>query len=103
MKNRLVSKSIGRQKPRRSRCLKDAGSVIFAEQRRAVIQMAEGTMTLWMLDLERRATTPFVITGGSSQAPVWSSDGKHVFYGGHARAFAMSTGSRPTAAVTKSG
>ena len=39
-------------------------------------------MTLWMLDLQRRATTPFVIAGGSSQAPVWSADGRHVFYRG---------------------
>ncbi len=55
---------------------------ISPDSRRAVIQVVEGTMTLWMLNLERRAATPFVIAGGSSQAPVWSSDGRHVFYRG---------------------
>ena len=60
---------------------------ISPDGRRAVIQMAEGTTTLWMLDIERRAMTPFVITGGSSQAPVWSSDGKYVFYRGTRKGF----------------
>jgi Tol biopolymer transport system component len=53
---------------------------ISPDGRKAVVQVLEGTVTLWMLDLERQATTPFLVSGGSSQAPVWTADGKRVIY-----------------------
>ena len=53
---------------------------ISPDGRQAVIQIAEGTTTLWTLDLERGTTTPFLVSGGSSQAPVWTADGKHILY-----------------------
>jgi len=55
--------------------------VISPDGTQAIVQVYEGTMTLWMLDLARQTLTPFV-TSGSSQAPIWTRDGSHVIYRG---------------------
>jgi len=50
--------------------------------RRAVVQVREGTMGLWIYDMERRTLSPFATSGGSSQAAVWSRDGRWIAYRG---------------------
>ena len=55
--------------------------VISPDGKQAIVQVFEGTMTLWTLDLVRQTLTPFVTTG-SSQAPLWTADGKQVIYRG---------------------
>jgi serine/threonine-protein kinase len=50
--------------------------------RQAVLQVREGTMGLWLYDFARHTMTPFATTGGSSQAAVWSADGRYIFYRG---------------------
>jgi serine/threonine-protein kinase len=56
--------------------------VISPDGRQAIVQIQEGTNGLWLLDFARQALTPFATSGGSSQSPVWSVDGKRVFYRG---------------------
>ena len=46
----------------------------------AVVQIIDGSIGLWLLDFSRVTLTPLVTTGGSSQAPVWTKDSKHVIY-----------------------
>ena len=53
---------------------------ISPDKRTAIVQIVSGSIELWLLDLERNTLTPFVTTGGSSQAPVWTPDGKRVIY-----------------------
>ncbi len=55
--------------------------VISPDGTQAIVQVFEGTMTLWTLDLMRHTLTPFV-TSGSSQAPVWTTNGKRLIYRG---------------------
>lgn len=55
--------------------------VISPNGTQAIVQVFEGTMTLWTLDLARQTLTPFV-TNGSSQAPLWTVDGERVIYRG---------------------
>ncbi len=55
--------------------------VISPDGTQAVVQVFEGTMTLWILDLARQTLSPFV-TSGSSQAPIWTVDGKRIIYRG---------------------
>jgi serine/threonine-protein kinase len=50
--------------------------------RRAIVQVREGTMGLWMYDMERRTLSPFATAGGSNQAAVWSRDGRWIAYRG---------------------
>ncbi|MEQ1892893.1 MAG: protein kinase [Planctomycetota bacterium] len=50
--------------------------------RRAIVQIDEGVVGLWMLDFARMTLTPFATSGGSSQAAVWTLDGKRVIYRG---------------------
>jgi serine/threonine-protein kinase len=54
--------------------------VISPDGRQAIAQIAEGSTGLWMFDLARPALAPFVTGGGSSQAPVWTADGRRVIY-----------------------
>ena len=49
---------------------------------RAVLQVMEGQATLWMYDFARKTLTPFITSGGSSQAPVWTPDSARVVYRG---------------------
>ena len=55
--------------------------VISPDGTQAIVQVFEGTMTLWTLDLARQTLRPFA-TSGSSQAPLWTPDGKRVIYRG---------------------
>jgi serine/threonine-protein kinase len=50
--------------------------------RRAIVQVREGAMGLWLYDMERRTLSPFATSGGSSQAAVWSGDGRWIAYRG---------------------
>ena len=54
---------------------------ISPDGRRAVVQIMEGTASLWMVDFARNTLTPFV-TGASSQSPVWTANGQRVIYRG---------------------
>jgi serine/threonine-protein kinase len=49
---------------------------------RAVVQILEGVVNLWMYDFSRGALTPFVKAGSSTQAPVWTPDSRYVIYRG---------------------
>jgi len=49
---------------------------------RAIVQLEDGVNGLWLYDFARRTLTPFANSGGSSQAPVWTPDGKRVIYRG---------------------
>ncbi len=49
---------------------------------RAVVQIREGTMGLWLYDFARHTLTPFATTGGSSQGAVWTPDGRRILYRG---------------------
>ncbi len=53
---------------------------ISPDGRQAVVQIKEGSVGLWLCDLARHTLTPFVTDGGSSQAPVWTPDGRRVVY-----------------------
>ncbi len=56
--------------------------VISPDGRQAIVQFEEGMAGLWLYDFARRTLTPFATSGGSSQAPVWTPDGKRVIYRG---------------------
>jgi len=49
---------------------------------RAIVQIRDGITALWMYDLARGTLTPIGSSPGSSQAPVWTSDGARVIYRG---------------------
>jgi Tol biopolymer transport system component len=50
--------------------------------RRAVLQIREGTMGLWLFDFVRQTLTPLATSGGASQSAVWTIDGERVIYRG---------------------
>jgi Tol biopolymer transport system component/tRNA A-37 threonylcarbamoyl transferase component Bud32 len=50
--------------------------------RRAIVQIEEGIVGLWLFDFARATLTPFATSGGSSQAAVWTPDGQRVIYRG---------------------
>lgn len=47
---------------------------------RAVVQVLDGTVGLWMVDLQRHALTPFLVSGESRQSPIWTADGRRIVY-----------------------
>jgi len=49
---------------------------------RALVQIREGSMGLWIYDFARHTLTPFMTSGGSSQAGAWTPDGKSIIYRG---------------------
>ena len=49
---------------------------------RAVVQVREGAIGLWIFDFSRHTLTPLATSGGSSQGPVWTADGKRVIFRG---------------------
>jgi serine/threonine-protein kinase len=49
---------------------------------RAVLQIREGNIGLWLYDFTRRTLTPFATTAGSSQGAVWTPDGRRIVYRG---------------------
>jgi serine/threonine-protein kinase len=61
------------------------GIAISPDGGRAVVQIREGVIGLWIYDFARRTMTPLVTTAGSSQAPVWTPDGSRVVYRGTCR------------------
>lgn len=56
--------------------------VISPDGARAVVQIQEGTIGLWIYDFARGTLTPLRTGAGSSQAPLWSADGTRVIYRG---------------------
>jgi Tol biopolymer transport system component len=57
-------------------------AVISPDGKQAVVQVLEGVVNLWLYNLERRSLTPFVKAASSTQAPIWTPDGKRVIYRG---------------------
>jgi serine/threonine-protein kinase len=55
-------------------------AAISPDGKRAVVQIREGVIGLWMYDFARNTLTPLGPSSGSSQAPVWTSDGARVIY-----------------------
>ena len=55
-------------------------AVISPDGARAIVQIREGTTTLWVFDLERNTVTPIGASAGSSQAPLFTADGARVIY-----------------------
>ena len=55
---------------------------ISPDGRQAVVQIQDAVIGLWMYDFARQSLTPFLATGASSQAPVWTHDGKRIVYRG---------------------
>jgi dipeptidyl aminopeptidase/acylaminoacyl peptidase len=55
---------------------------ISPDGRRAALQISAGTKEIWLYDFDSRTLTPLVRSGGSSQAPLWSADGKYIYYRG---------------------
>ncbi|TAK14957.1 MAG: serine/threonine-protein kinase [Acidobacteria bacterium] len=53
---------------------------ISPDGRQAIVQVIEGTISQWTLDLERGTMTPLFVSGGSRQAPVWTTDSKRIIY-----------------------
>ena len=52
------------------------------DAQRAVLQIREGTIGLWLYDFARRTLTPFATASGSSQGAVWTPDGRRIVYRG---------------------
>lgn len=55
---------------------------VSPDGRQAAVQIQEGLIGIWLWDFARQTMTPFVVTGGSSQAPLWTKDGKTIIYRG---------------------
>jgi serine/threonine-protein kinase len=49
---------------------------------RALLQIREGAIGLWLYDFARRTLSPFATTGGSSQGATWTPDGRFIVYRG---------------------
>jgi Tol biopolymer transport system component len=58
------------------------GIRLSPDGQRAIVQIREGSMGLWLYDFARHTLTPFATSGGSSQAPVWTPDGRRIVYRG---------------------
>jgi Tol biopolymer transport system component len=59
------------------------GLSISPDGRRAAVQIDVGTKEIWIYDIERGTMTRLPAEGGSSQAPIWTPDGKRITYMGH--------------------
>ena len=62
-------------------------ATISPDGKRAIVQVREGTTTLWVFDLARNTLTPIANSAGSSQAPTWTADGARVIYRGTRQGF----------------
>jgi serine/threonine-protein kinase len=56
--------------------------VVSPDGQRAIVQINEGVTALWTYDFGRATLTPLGSSAGSSQAPLWTSDGARVVYRG---------------------
>ncbi|MBK8005726.1 MAG: serine/threonine-protein kinase [Gemmatimonadetes bacterium] len=56
--------------------------VISPDGSRAALQIREGVIRIWIYDFARGTLTPLNTGTGSSQAPLWTPDGKRVIYRG---------------------
>ncbi|HSE20790.1 MAG TPA: protein kinase [Pyrinomonadaceae bacterium] len=54
---------------------------------RAIVQIRGGKTELWLYDLARGTLTPIGESAGSSQAPLWTSDGARIIYRGTRQGF----------------
>ena len=59
---------------------------ISSDGKFAAVQTQGPTLTIWTYDFARTTLTPFT-TNGSSQAPVWTPDGKRIAYRGTRKGF----------------
>ena len=57
-------------------------AVISPDGRFAAVDVSAGTIDLWIYDFSRATLTPLTTGTGSSQAPRWTPDGKHIIYRG---------------------
>jgi eukaryotic-like serine/threonine-protein kinase len=58
------------------------GIKLSPDGQRAIVQIREGAIGLWLYDFTRHTLTPFATAGGSSQAPAWTPDGRRIVYRG---------------------
>jgi Tol biopolymer transport system component len=65
-----------------ARCYGDP--VLSPDGHRVALQIMAGTSGIWIYEFARRTLTPFtpLDSAGSSQAPVWTPDGKRIVYRG---------------------
>jgi dipeptidyl aminopeptidase/acylaminoacyl peptidase len=61
--------------------------MISPDGARAIVQIREGTTTLWIFDLARNTMTPMGNSTGSSQSAAWTADGMRVIYRGTRKGF----------------
>ena len=54
---------------------------------RAAIHNRGRTEEIWIFDFQTKSFTPLATTGGSSQAPVWTTDSKSIVYRGTRKGF----------------
>ena len=59
-----------------------SNAVISPDGRFAAVDVEAGTIELWIYDFSRATLTPLTTGIGSSQAPRWTPDGKHIVYRG---------------------
>lgn len=62
-------------------------TVVSPDSTRAIVQIGEGTTTLWVYDFGRNTLTPIGSSAGSSQAPLFTADGARVIYRGTRQGF----------------
>jgi dipeptidyl aminopeptidase/acylaminoacyl peptidase len=60
---------------------------ISPDGRQAAVQVYESVVGIWMYDFGRQTLTPFLNTGASSQAAVWTHDGKFIVFRGTRNGF----------------
>jgi eukaryotic-like serine/threonine-protein kinase len=53
---------------------------ISPDGRRVAVQIEEATIGIWVYDLSRATLTRLTTPDASSQAPLWTPDGKHIAY-----------------------
>jgi Tol biopolymer transport system component len=57
-------------------------ATLAPDGRSATVQIVEGSIGLWRLDLAQNTLTPLATSGGSSQAAAWTPDSKRIVYRG---------------------